>query len=49
MNKMKIQTLVLTALIVAGSLFSANAQDASTILKKNGRCYVFSQRHDWKE
>ncbi|KXK37507.1 MAG: hypothetical protein UZ09_BCD002001968 [Bacteroidetes bacterium OLB9] len=34
MKKMKIQTVVLTALIVAGSLFSANAQDASTILKK---------------
>ena len=34
MNKMKIQTVVLTALIVAGSMFSANAQDASTILKK---------------
>jgi outer membrane lipoprotein-sorting protein len=31
---MKIQTVVLTALIVAGSLFSANAQDAGTILKK---------------
>ncbi|MGC9375538.1 MAG: outer membrane lipoprotein-sorting protein [Bacteroidales bacterium] len=31
---MKIQTVVLTALIVAGSIFSANAQDASTILKK---------------
>jgi len=34
MNKMKIQTVVLIALIVAGSIFSANAQDASAILKK---------------
>jgi outer membrane lipoprotein-sorting protein len=34
MDKMKIQTVVLTTLIVAGSMFSANAQDASTILKK---------------
>ena len=34
MKMIKIQTVVLTALIVAGSIFSANAQDASAILKK---------------
>ncbi|MFA5971792.1 MAG: outer membrane lipoprotein-sorting protein [Lentimicrobiaceae bacterium] len=34
MKKLKIQTAVLTAFIVAGSMFSANAQDAVTILKK---------------
>ncbi|MBU0713454.1 outer membrane lipoprotein-sorting protein [bacterium] len=34
MKKTKIQTAVLTALIVAGSIFSANAQDANSILKK---------------
>ena len=34
MKKSKIQIAVLTALVVAGSIFSANAQDASTILKK---------------
>ena len=32
--KSKIQTVVMTTLIVAGSIFSANAQDANTILKK---------------
>jgi outer membrane lipoprotein-sorting protein len=32
--KSRIQTAVMTAIIVAGSVFSANAQDASTILKK---------------
>ena len=32
--KSTIQTAVITAIIVAGSVFSANAQDASTILKK---------------
>jgi outer membrane lipoprotein-sorting protein len=32
--KSRIQTAVITAIIVAGSVFSANAQDASTILKK---------------
>jgi outer membrane lipoprotein-sorting protein len=34
MKKSKFQTAVLSALIVTGSMFSANAQDASTILKK---------------
>ncbi len=34
MKKLKIQTLIISALIVAVSLFSANAQDANTILKK---------------
>lgn len=34
MKKSKIQSAVLTLLIAAGSLFSANAQDASSILKK---------------
>ncbi|MGJ7027447.1 outer membrane lipoprotein-sorting protein [Petrimonas sulfuriphila] len=34
MKKMKIQSVVLTTLIVAGSIFSANAQDAATILMK---------------
>jgi outer membrane lipoprotein-sorting protein len=34
MKKAKIQTAVLTVLIVAGSIFSANAQDASTTLRK---------------
>lgn len=32
--KTRIQSAVMTALIVAGSVFSANAQDASDILKK---------------
>ncbi|MBW6492353.1 MAG: outer membrane lipoprotein-sorting protein [Lentimicrobium sp.] len=32
--KSRIQTAVITAIIVAGSMFSANAQDAGTILKK---------------
>jgi len=32
--KSRIQTAVMTAIIVAGGIFSANAQDASTILKK---------------
>jgi len=32
--KSTIQTAVMTAIIVAGGVFSANAQDASTILKK---------------
>ncbi|MDO9579569.1 MAG: outer membrane lipoprotein-sorting protein [Bacteroidales bacterium] len=34
MKKIKIQSVVLYGLIVAGSVFSANAQDANTILKK---------------
>ncbi len=34
MKKSKIQTAVLTVLIAAGSIFSANAQDANSILKK---------------
>jgi len=32
--KTKIQTTIVTAIILTGSLFSANAQDANTILKK---------------
>ncbi|HRZ31297.1 MAG TPA: outer membrane lipoprotein-sorting protein [Flavobacterium sp.] len=32
--KSRFQTAVITAIIVAGGVFSANAQDASTILKK---------------
>lgn len=32
--KSRIKTAVMTAIIVAGGIFSANAQDASTILKK---------------
>ena len=34
MKKSKIKSAVLTVLIIAGSLFTANAQDASPILKK---------------
>ncbi|MBI4646004.1 MAG: outer membrane lipoprotein-sorting protein [Bacteroidia bacterium] len=34
MKNSKIQTAVLTVLITVGSIFSANAQDANTILKK---------------
>jgi len=34
MKKSKVQTVILTALIVAGSIFSVNAQDANAILKK---------------
>lgn len=34
MKKVKIQTAVLTVLITAGSMFSATAQDANSILKK---------------
>lgn len=34
MKKMKIQTTVFTLLVVAGSIFSATAQDATTILKE---------------
>ena len=34
MKKIKIQSVVLYGLIVAASIFSANAQDANTILKK---------------
>lgn len=34
MKSSKIQTVVFTVLIVAGSIFSANAQDASSLLKK---------------
>jgi len=34
MKKSKIKSAVLTVLIIAGSLFTANAQDASSILKK---------------
>lgn len=34
MKNTKIQTAVLTVLIAAGSIFSANAQDANSILKK---------------
>jgi len=34
MKKVKIQAVVLTVLIAAGSMFSANAQDATAILKK---------------
>jgi len=34
MKRSKIQTAVITALIAAGSMFSASAQDANSILKK---------------
>jgi outer membrane lipoprotein-sorting protein len=34
MKKSKIQTVVITALILTGAIFSAKAQDATTILKK---------------
>jgi outer membrane lipoprotein-sorting protein len=34
MKKLKFQTAAMTVIFVAGTLFSANAQDATTILKK---------------